>query len=368
MSPQPELEKKYQIRCYHKLVDDGGRPPCSLDTLDKIYQDPTDFTELLGPWLQIPVPQDPDDMGIFSRPLARWQHFRKWQRVNRGSSINTAEESWLAFREEKMFYFESTESWRVMADPDFEETIRKMWQQEEDTGRWERVREVKNGSFADYLKAARRRLAEHGFHEAFRPLEDPRRQNERVTWIEYLEFEYWWMDNNSKIVQRHKPSRDVAWKELVRSAVLRPGETAESLFIPLASGPDQRSSSRDEAIRRFMRQTKAYRGAKALESRQHLRVQWALSQMPKELAAPAPARRAGKRRLEEDEEIADEAVEQRLAAKKQKTEPERKQEGGASKRQKATVTCQRNASQTAGLVPVAAPAWQRQEGKRRSTL
>ena len=368
LSPQPEIYKEHQIRCYHKLVDDGGRPPCSLDTLDKIYQDPANFIELLGPWLESPAPQDPDDMGIFSRPLTRWQHFRRWQRDNRGSSISTAEESWSAFREEKRFYFESNEFWHTMADPDFEDSIRRMWQQDEDSGRWERIREVKNGSFADYVKAARRRLAEHGFHEAFRLLEDPRRQNERVTWIEYLEFEYWWLDTNSKTVQRHKPSRDAAWKELVRSAVLRPGETEEDLFTPLASGPDQRSSLRDEAIERFMQQTIAYRDAKAIESRQHLRVQWALSQMPKELAAPAPAWKAGKRRLEEDEEIPDEAVEQRLAAKKQKTEPERKQEGGALKRQKATVTCQRNARQTAGLLPVAAPAWQRKEGKRRSTL
>lgn len=35
LSP-PEIGKEHQIRCYHELVNDGGRPPCSLETLDKI--------------------------------------------------------------------------------------------------------------------------------------------------------------------------------------------------------------------------------------------------------------------------------------------------------------------------------------------
>lgn len=316
-----------------------------------------------------PVPRDSDDLGVFSRPLERWQDFRRWQRDNRGSSISTADESWSAFREEHRFYYESNRLEHIMADPDFEETIRKMWEQEQATGRSERIREVKNGSFTDYVKAARRRLAEHGFHEAFQPLEDPRQQNEWVTWIEYLEFEYWWLDTNSKTAQHHKPSHDAAWKELMRSAVLRPGETEEGLVIPQAGGLDHRSTPRDEAIRRFMRQTMTYRDAKAIESRQHLRVQWALSQMPNKLAAPTPAEKARKRRFEEDEEVLDEAVEQRLATKKQKTESQRKQEGGASKRRKkATATHQRNTSKAAGLLFLAGPAWERKEGKRSTAL
>ncbi|KAF4503830.1 hypothetical protein G6O67_008771 [Ophiocordyceps sinensis] len=372
LSPQPGAVKEHQIRCYQTLVNDGGRPPCSLETLHKIYQSPTDFIELLRPWLENPASQDPDDLGVFSRPLARWKEFRGWQCDNRGRIAITADESLAAFREEKQRYFESAGLASITTAPDFEDTIRKMWQQEQNTGRLEWVREVKDGSFTEYVKAARRRLTEHGFHEAFQLLKDPRRQDARVTWIEYLEFECWWLDANTKTVQRHKPSHDAAWEELVRSGVLRAGETEEELSTPSTSVPDQQSTLRDEAIRRFMRQTKAYRDAKTVESRQSLRVQWALSQMPEKPAthkpaARKPAARTGKRRLEEDEETLDEALEQRPAAKKQRTEPGRKQDIGASRRNKTTATRRRNTSRTSGLLSLAGQSWELEDGKRRST-
>ncbi|KAI0406997.1 hypothetical protein F4802DRAFT_605835 [Xylaria palmicola] len=281
LSPQPEIGKEHQIRCYHELVHDGGRPPCSLETLDKIYQ-------------KNPAPQDPDDLGVFSRPLARWKEFRRWQHRNRGG-ISTADDNLTAFVEEKRRYFESTGNGSITTEPYFEETMRSM--------------EAKDGGFAQYEKAARHRLAKHGFREVFREvfrlLKDPRQPTERVEWIEYLEFECWWLDVNAKTVQRHKPSHDAAWEELVKSGVLRTGETEEDLFTSPISASDQQNTPRDEAIRGFMGQTKAYRNAKAVECRQSLRVQWALSQIPKKPAARKPAARAGKRRLQEEEEAPD---------------------------------------------------------------
>ncbi|KAK3337506.1 hypothetical protein B0T19DRAFT_397118 [Cercophora scortea] len=313
LSPQPEIGKEHQIRCYHELVNDGGRPPCSLETLDKIYRSPSDFLELLGPWIENPAPRDPDDLGVFSRPLARWKEFRRWQHHNRGS-ISTADDSPAAFVEEKRRYLESTGNWSITTEPYFEETMRSM--------------EVKDGSFAQYEKAARHRLAKHGFREVFRLLKDPRQQNERVEWIEYLEFECWWQDVNAQTVQRHKPSHDAAWEKLVKSGVLRTGETEEDLFTSPISDPDQQNNTpRDEAIRGFMGQTKAYRDAKAVECRQSLRVQWALNQMPKKPeVARKPAARTGKRRrLQEDEEapeVVEEEEEERPTAKRQRTEQE----------------------------------------------
>ena len=277
-----------------------------------------------------------------------------------------AGESLSDFMEEKRLHFEMQGQGAFTRTPEYEEAIRKGWQNEQATGRWERIREVRDGSFTEYVKAARRRLAKHGFHEAFRLLKDPRRQNERATWIEHLEFECWWLDTNARTVQRHKPSHDAAWEELVRSGVLRAGEREEDLLAPLIGGLDQQCTPRAEAILRFKRKTRAYRDAKAVESRQSLRVQWALSQVPQKLAAPKLDARVGKRRLEKDEEILNEAVEQRPAAKQQRIEPERKPDSGASRRKKATISRQRNTSKTAGLLSLAGPAWELKEGKRRS--
>lgn len=293
LSPQPGAGKEHQIRCYHELINDSGRPPCSLETLDKIYQSFTGFADLLRPWLENTVPQHPDDLGVFSRPLARWKEFRRWQRDNRGGGNSTAEEGLAAFRDEKQRYFESTGLGSITTGPEFEDTIRKVWRQEQDTGGLEGVREVKNGSFTDYERAARRRLAEHGFHEAFRLLKDLRRQDERAMSIEYLEFEYWWLDADAKTVQRHKPSHDAAWAELVQSGVLEASEMEGDLFTHLAGEPNQQTTPRDKAIQHFMRQTRVYRDATACESRQSLRVQWALSQIPKKPAATKPIARTG---------------------------------------------------------------------------
>lgn len=123
--------------------------------------------------------------------------------------------------EEKRRYFGSTGNRSITAEPLFEETMRSMWQQEHDTGRWDWIREAKDGSFAQCEKAARHRLAKHGLREAFRLLKDPRQQDERVKGVEYLELECWWLDVNAKTAQRHKPSHDAAWEELVKSGVLR---------------------------------------------------------------------------------------------------------------------------------------------------
>lgn len=278
-----------------------------------------------------------------------------------------AGESLSDFMKEKRLPFEMQGQAAWTRTPEYEEAIRSWWEEDQATGQWKRIREVKGGSFTEYVKAARRRLAKHGFHEAFQLLKDPQRQNERATWIEYLEFECWWLDANARTVQRRKPSHDAAWEELVRSGVLRAGEREEDLLAPLIGGLDHQCTPREEAILRFQGKANAYHNAKAIESRQSLRVQWALNQVPQKLAARKPAARAGKRRLEKDAEILDEAVEQRPAAKQQRIEPEQEPDGGASRRKKATTSWQRNASKTAGLLSLAGPAWEVKEGKRRST-
>ncbi|KAI0183291.1 hypothetical protein EV127DRAFT_353042 [Xylaria flabelliformis] len=329
-SPDPDLMRKFQTACYHNLVNEGGRPPCSLEALDQIYSSPTaDVMELIKPWLDIPAPPNVDDIGVFSNPLNRWKEFRKWQRDNRWITM-TADESLAAYRKEDRQFLESIGHGHVINDPEHNENVQRRWELRQ-LERWRDVREVKDGSFTEYVEAARRRLAKHGFHEAFRLLEDPERQDERATRIEYLEFECWWLDVNTRTSRRRKRLHDTAWEELVKSGFLRAGETEEDLFAPQIIQFGQEVTPRDKAIFHFMKQARPYRDAKAVESRQSLRVQWARSQIPKEPTTPKPARGAGKRRLHEDEEKdegpLDGAVWRGPAAKKQKTEPERERDG-----------------------------------------
>ncbi|KAI1118971.1 hypothetical protein F5Y14DRAFT_446778 [Nemania sp. NC0429] len=99
LSPDPDDGKAYEIQCYHELVDDGGRPPVTLELLDDIYLHTAQYVGRVEPWLAGGPVSSADDLGMYSRPLARWRQFRRWQRENRGGGA--PEDTLSAFRERK---------------------------------------------------------------------------------------------------------------------------------------------------------------------------------------------------------------------------------------------------------------------------
>lgn len=248
-----------------------------------------------------------------------------------------------------------------------------MWQHQQSPGRSEWFKEVKGGTFAEYMEAAQRRLAEHGFSEAFELHEDPKKQGGRETWIEYLEFEYWWLNRYSRPVQHFQRSHDDAWKDLVASGVLRDGETEERLLAlqlegDAASPPNQQSTLRRELIELFREQKSPYRDAKAAESRQTARIQWALSQMPKRLETPKSADQTRKRRRREDEDMASEKTVEYTVAKKQKKEPVGEEDGGVPRPERSTVTTKHDPSTTPeSSSPASALISDVKDGKRRNS-
>ena len=108
---------------------------------------------------------NPDDQGLFSRQLTRWQvDFRKRQRVCRGADI-AGEDSFDTFVEEKRHYFESAGLSQISRDPNFVEAMRKRWGEEQNARRrqQESLREVRDGGVTGFAETARRRVADHGF-------------------------------------------------------------------------------------------------------------------------------------------------------------------------------------------------------------
>jgi hypothetical protein len=83
------------------------------------------------------------------------------------------------------------------------------------------------GGFPAHVETVKRRLAQHGFTRIFQLDEDPKRQDKLTTWIEYLNFEYWWYDRYVSSVKRQQPLYEEAWNNLVDSKVLRPHETEQ---------------------------------------------------------------------------------------------------------------------------------------------
>lgn len=88
-------------------------------------------------------------------------------------------------------------------------------------------RELGCKDFSDYEDAVKARLTRHGFTRLFHLAEDPKQQDRLTEWIEYLGFEYWWLDRYSASVKRLKPKHDEAWEELKRKGVVKDDETPE---------------------------------------------------------------------------------------------------------------------------------------------
>ena len=202
---------------------------------------------------------------MFSIQLERWQGFQRLQRYARGQN---GYDYWRGDWEDqckmrRMKNGDGPENQEYLGDSVYDGTEaswEREWQQrkkESDertlyvrgyTPWWKFVkcegRAVDGEDFPEYVEALKERLARHGFMRTFQLDEDPARQDKLTTWIEYLGYEYWWYDQ-STISERNQQRLDEAWKQLVDSKVLKPGETEKNLFS-LATNV-QRASEEERA-------------------------------------------------------------------------------------------------------------------------
>ena len=213
-----------------------------------MFRDPDNYAETLRPWQVNISPVSPS--GIFQKQLQRWRDFRKWQNDNRG-------------REDDDGGFPAYVEWRkhviqrhmrsksaakrlaeIEADPS---CLKSGWEDRQ----WERERQRRHcrerscRGFRDYAEAVKRRLACHGFTQPFELDEDPKNQDKLTTWIEYLNYEYWWLDKHTSDMERLEPEHDKLWQELVDKKILRSHETKE--FVRTIVSPMERANERERA-------------------------------------------------------------------------------------------------------------------------
>ena len=74
-------------------------------------------------------------------------------------------------------------------------------------------------------------MTQHEFTESFQLQKDLMQQNALTTWVEYLNFEYFWFDWFSNAVQRLKPDCDKVWQKLINSKMLKSHEIETFLRI-----------------------------------------------------------------------------------------------------------------------------------------
>ncbi|KAG5996859.1 hypothetical protein E4U54_002472 [Claviceps lovelessii] len=161
--------KEYEIlQAYNSLIAAGGRPVCPLGDTYYVSKDPERYLEILVPWIgrgSVPAPdRGLDWKDIFQQQLLNWQQFRAWQQ---------------AHRDEHQSHHRKTMS---SPSPD-------------GGGGGGGSRSSKLEMHAE---STRERLTHRGFTKSFCFSHDAARQDAWTTWIEYLSFECYCLDDCSR--------------------------------------------------------------------------------------------------------------------------------------------------------------------------
>ena len=291
------------MESYRKLVDGGGRPSHPLERMEDIISNPGEFREILSFWQD-----DDEDWQVFSRQVGRWLDFQRVQRLVREGPF---------MDDRHLFWAVHKETW-----DDFARQFPKL----------------ANGTrgFPEYVQSAKERLARHGFTRPFELDRDIAKQNKLATWIEFMNWEYMWYEQYVSSEKKGQRRHDKAWKTLVESGELKPGETEDELWtfehrlqrsaerhsaeravktakrdlisaehastslrtsmtplpepqrrveeaqanLAVAADTHSRVAQRNDCISRYVNTTKNYRIAKEDAARHQILLRWMLQQIP----------------------------------------------------------------------------------------
>ncbi|KAI1498084.1 hypothetical protein F5X99DRAFT_432308 [Biscogniauxia marginata] len=242
--PDHDYAKKFNIVCYDGLVSDGGRPSYPISLIDQVSENPEEYLE----W------------DITRKQSKRWKDFRRWQRDNRG--IYDYDRERLAHTEMRRSQAARLGHTEVAAELEanplyyaFEWDVMERLRQEDHY--WLRE-DHGHGEFLEYAEEVKHRLAKHGFTQTFQLEEDPKRQDNLTTWIEYLNYEY---------SEETSARKDVASAETAVNAAM--AETEKDVINPQRSDFTTKERSRRLEVAQS-RLNAAKRTLKALERRNYL--------------------------------------------------------------------------------------------------
>ncbi|KAI9163526.1 hypothetical protein HJFPF1_05143 [Paramyrothecium foliicola] len=230
-SPTPPIDRtRHETEAYHELVNDGGRPPYPIKLIEDVFEAPYNYAEMLKPWQESLTQIRAES--IFQTQLQRWQDFRKWQSDHRGREDDDG--GFSTYVERMKRYIQQYHQPRyavkrlaeIEADPS---CLQSSWDIRLSLRERQRrlCRERGCRSFRDYAEAVKRRLARHDFNQPFELDQDPKKQDKLTTWIEYLNYEYWWLDTYTREIERLEPEHDKLWQELVGKNVLKAHDTKD---------------------------------------------------------------------------------------------------------------------------------------------
>ncbi|KAG5977416.1 hypothetical protein E4U55_006830 [Claviceps digitariae] len=164
--------KEYEIlQAYNSLIEAGGRPVCPLGDTYHVSKDPERYLEILVPWIgggsASTADRGLDWKDIFQQQLLNWQQFRAWQRSHRDGH--------------------QTHHIKPMSSPSPDSSSSST-----------RGDGPRSSKLDMHVESTRERLTHCGFTKSFSFHNDAASQDDWTTWIEYLSFECFCLDDCSR--------------------------------------------------------------------------------------------------------------------------------------------------------------------------
>ncbi|RDA87953.1 hypothetical protein CP532_3416 [Ophiocordyceps camponoti-leonardi (nom. inval.)] len=227
-----------ETKAYKKLVKDGGRLPFPIIMIEEVVRNTEQYHDMLWPFMGAHPRDSKASRSVFQVQLKRWQNFRKWQLDNRGLKEEDNDDDFSSYLEKiKRLYTKNECTYELAGletDPSKEMAIWLDLQRMRDHQK-QHHREPGCETLSQYAEAIERRLARHGVTQQFDLHEDPKQQDRLTTWVEYLSFEYWWLDRYACIVEEMKWDHDRRWRELGDEGLVKPYETSETIRTPVSA-------------------------------------------------------------------------------------------------------------------------------------
>ncbi|KAM3428765.1 hypothetical protein NHJ13734_008460 [Beauveria thailandica] len=187
--------------------------------LELVAKDPEQYCHSLQPYWRRPSVNFLEDFHldweVFHRQLMQHKGFRTWQLDNRGIIEEPDFDAYV--EQEKAFsrkHLRGRGIAEIEANPESLKGPNTRWERLQSKRARERrqYREQGCSSFAEYHAALQKRLAAHGVSEKTALLADPRKQDALTEWHDYLGFECWWHDEDTRSFKVHSKRYDENWQ------------------------------------------------------------------------------------------------------------------------------------------------------------
>ncbi|MCJ1448635.1 MAG: hypothetical protein MMC23_009152 [Stictis urceolatum] len=277
-SSPPQAVLPLEISSYHELIEDGGRPVCTIEELSDILREPMARHRAIISWLT-DSPDSDDFLGeiqtVFSTQTLRCD----------------SEEGFLRFLEASKRKFQRVEATAAFAsNSEFEETFRRLWQ-----GMAANSQLPDGQAFAAYQDAVNLRLVPHCFARRRQLKPNPLQQDVWTDWLEYLNYEQMYLEMLTKKVQSLEQQYYESWKKLLDVTERNKSAWSSSMAtssMPNRQRPSAKSGNIDEqlqvaqadrdasnkTIRDFVRETRQYTSAQKAAHYQRHRVEWVIKE------------------------------------------------------------------------------------------